>query len=501
MVRHKNEQWLTWGADKLRIVLIAKGVRLPRRPKKTLLQRLYRLHVIDGIVQNAPKEKQTSPGIVTQPTYEDPAQPILEDCITQAVLDTSGHVNPGPHPGTRPADVTQFPAPGQLNNHSTPEGNQAILQTLNQIKVSIQALEGQMTPGRADNSWAIPSATPMETGFVTGQHAPNASFQTRTSHQVEHQDSRLSQQNIPSDNHQGALLSQPGMRSQGFATNLSVCDYGVHSDSLPRVHIVSPTIRKEITSGKDINLACLISPGCNTTALSYDSLQVCSPQLACASAKPDRRLSKHLNIQQFITAFNMFKSIMCETYPHRRPELDAYLSDIIEMSALFGPAFYEYHLAFSARAATLLQNYNIKIDWSKRDTHIFSTVFAGRRAATCLYCQSSAHFSDFCPLQSSLNPISLSQGSRGFGQNSRVSQQVKSSHDVQGRPRVFLQGKEVCNNFNTAAGCVRSNCNLLHACLQCKLNSHGASTCQSLQKAGSDRKSSKSTSPLPQGEK
>ena len=66
---------------------------------------------------------------------------------------------------------------------------------------------------------------------------------------------------------------------------------------------------------------------------------------------------------------------MCEVYPNRREELDAYLRDIVEMSSCFGIGFYDYHRAFSAKAASFLLYHQVKVDWSHRDTKLFTTIF------------------------------------------------------------------------------------------------------------------------------
>ena len=56
---------------------------------------------------------------------------------------------------------------------------------------------------------------------------------------------------------------------------------------------------------------------------------------------------------------------MCESFPSRREKLDAYELDIVDMSKRFsGLAYYEYHMAFAARAVALLLNHGIKVDWS-----------------------------------------------------------------------------------------------------------------------------------------
>ncbi len=63
--------------------------------------------------------------------------------------------------------------------------------------------------------------------------------------------------------------------------------------------------------------------------------------------KSDPRLNTVLSISQFIQAFGIYKNIMCKAHPQRRPELDAYERDILEMSSRFGGVgFYEYHKTF-----------------------------------------------------------------------------------------------------------------------------------------------------------
>ena len=60
--------------------------------------------------------------------------------------------------------------------------------------------------------------------------------------------------------------------------------------------------------------------------------------------KPDPRLMKQLTIEEFITAFGIYKGIICDKFPQRRPELDSYERDIVDMASRYGgSAFYKYH--------------------------------------------------------------------------------------------------------------------------------------------------------------
>ena len=39
---------------------------------------------------------------------------------------------------------------------------------------------------------------------------------------------------------------------------------------------------------------------------------------------------------------------------------------------------------------------------------------------------------------------------------------------IQGRRRVSVGQRELCNNFNSEQGCKRQNCKFLHSCLVCR---------------------------------
>jgi hypothetical protein len=115
---------------------------------------------------------------------------------------------------------------------------------------------------------------------------------------------------------------------------------------------------------------------------------------------------------------------MCEVFPHRRQELDSYQRDIIEMATRFpGMAFYDYHKAFSGRAATLLSTYNVKIDWSVKDTNLFCSIFAGHKANACAICSSQVHITEFCPQVANSN-------SGSFGSKSLVQYKGANTYPI-----------------------------------------------------------------------
>ena len=247
----------------------------------------------------------------------------------------------------------------------------------------------------------------------------------------------------------------------------SCCD----QSSPARRTIISPQMRADILQGKDINLAALLMQGYDPEPeLSQRTTHV--PGGEAVSIRPrssqskDPRLSKNLTLPEFIKAFNIYSNVMCQGYPHRKGELDAYLTEIIGMATDFGAGtFYEYHKMFSARAATLLLNHNVKLDWSVRDNDMYCKLFAGRRAIACGICSSMAHSTDFCPL------------STGFRNNRRLG---GTGHFNKSENGVAQRGKGdgICHAFNSTKGCVRLVCRFAHACMVCRSAEHGRTHCQ-----------------------
>jgi len=227
--------------------------------------------------------------------------------------------------------------------------------------------------------------------------------------------------------------------------------YGYSAESLPFVETISPHLRKNITEGKDINLASLLIPYYTGTATSDHK-----------SEKSDPRLNKPLSLAEFIQAFGIYKNIMCSIYPHRRAELDLYERDIVDMATRYGGrGFYEYHKQFSLRAAAHLRYQNIQVDWSIRNNTLFCNIFANQKPNTCNLCNSTIHPSGFCPMQ--LHP-NQANGIQSVVKNNFI----RSATDSYGRPRQFYLGQEICNNYNGNRGCVMPRCNNLHLCVVCK---------------------------------
>lgn len=248
---------------------------------------------------------------------------------------------------------------------------------------------------------------------------------------------------------------------------------GVPSEALQHVEIISPQLRRDIVKGKDINLCSLLIPGYNPDNDANRHLVVGGEVVPLKPLSADGRLSRALTISDFVQAFTVFKNIMCEAFPQRRVELDSYLREIIDMSSKFGgTTFYEYHKSFSARAAALLLNYNIKVDWSRRDNNQFCSIFAGHKANSCSICNSISHTTEYCGQAARNVPGKFSNQNKRQGQT----EPNKGDSDLRGRPRIHFQGREIRNNFNSASGCTRENCYFSHVCLRCKKD-HPASQC------------------------
>ena len=149
------------------------------------------------------------------------------------------------------------------------------------------------------------------------------------------------------------------------------------------------------------------------------------------------------------------------------------------MSSRFGGSvFYDYHRLFSARAAMFMQQHNILLDWSHRDTKLFCSLFAGHRALTCNTCNSPAHSSNFCPLLAQARPLQGPYNSSATNTLVPILPVTMSdkSKDKKGRPRVHYMQREICNDFNEG-NCKRNECRFLHVCSKCKQSSHGVTKC------------------------
>ena len=242
--------------------------------------------------------------------------------------------------------------------------------------------------------------------------------------------------------------------------------FGVNPDNLPHVDVISDSMRRNITSGKYVNLASLLIPDFEVTRPVNDSLS-----MDTLKRTRDHRLDRSLSITQFYKAFGIYKRVMCEAFPQRRNELDLYEADVGNIHEHYGEIFYQYHIQFTKQAAAYLEK-GIKVDWSRRHKDLFQLLIGGSQTRLCEHCSQADHQSPFCPTQINV-PIS-----NRLETNPGQSLMRGPLRDTLGRSRLTYKGKEICNNFNGEKGCLRPACPFQHACKKCKGVGHGELSCR-----------------------
>lgn len=239
--------------------------------------------------------------------------------------------------------------------------------------------------------------------------------------------------------------------------------YGVAPEDVPHMDLVSPTVRRAVIQGKDVNLASLLIP--------YHDMQV---------DKDDKRLKRALNISEFISAFGKYKRIMCTAFPERRDELDHYEANIVQIHDVYGPSFYEYHKLYSLKCANALQLHQLKIDWSRKDQDLLRLISAGTTSNPCSICKEVSHKTQFCHITtdsySNIN-VRSSNGTTTPAGSASQNAGTPNNRDRWGRPKVEVNGREVCNNYNEQTGCRKTDCFYFHACKRCKAVGHGMPNC------------------------
>ena len=135
--------------------------------------------------------------------------------------------------------------------------------------------------------------------------------------------------NIPTDPFSLATAMNRSSNTQDNR-NYVETPHGYSAESLPLVETISPHMRKNIIEGKDVNLAALLIPYYSGPMNNDDRLSVDS----CHNRKPDPRLNRNLNLNEFMKAFGIYKNVMCQAYPSRREELDMCERDIVDMGCM-----------------------------------------------------------------------------------------------------------------------------------------------------------------------
>ncbi|MGH0119529.1 UNVERIFIED_CONTAM: hypothetical protein FKN15_006021 [Acipenser sinensis] len=258
----------------------------------------------------------------------------------------------------------------------------------------------------------------------------------------------------------------------------------VASSSSPRAitsHSISPKIRKLIIEGKDVNLVSILI----ASSEFLDHRVVDCGDVSVTLKSRDPRLQKTLSVGEFVLAFSIYRDILCSVYPHLLQELNQYLFLVVELSVRYGGTlFYQYHRAFSAKAAATLAADNRIVDWSRSDPDLFTRIFSGIRANACSTCASTAHSSYLCPKAAASapqpipHPLPSLLSSRHLAPASihALAPPTRSqAQDIYGHPIKFSGGRQICNNFNSSV-CFNRTCKNLHVCSFC-YDAHSRSIC------------------------
>ena len=259
--------------------------------------------------------------------------------------------------------------------------------------------------------------------------------------------------------------------AQPVSPVLNQTNNGVAADELPHIDVVTDSVKRNIITGKYINLACLLIPDFVAPTAPKEDMNGLE---FLRRDRRDHRLDRALTITQFYKAFGIYKRVMCEAYPLRRIELDLYEADIGNIFQHYGDIFYAYHVQFSKQAAAYLEK-GVKVDWSKRHKDLFQLIVGGVKTKTCDHCGQADHQSPFCPTQID-QPIP--SGVKKPFDSARVNSKKDQTHDIYGRLKVMHNGKEICNNFNSVRGCINASCSFLHICKKCKKTGHGENSCE-----------------------
>ena len=67
-------------------------------------------------------------------------------------------------------------------------------------------------------------------------------------------------------------------------------------------------------------------------------------------------------------------------------------------------------------------------------------------------------------------------------------QVFSKTSDTLGRDILYHDGRQVCNNFDWARGCVKPYCQYSHVCKQCKSTTHGKFNCHNKSQEGNSTK-------------
>ena len=399
----------------------------PTWGRKTLLQ-LYKAHTTASHSDSEPipdQSRQLHDGLGTQGHQTTPfGPPSATVSVPPCVPDTVPQVGPTADTNIHPINATLHS--GGTENSAENMNLGAMVKSLNQQVQHLTSLV-QYSLAQHQPSHSIMQGPDVQTSPL---NQPSTSSNPL-----------IPMQAIGESGMQGAALFQP-----------------VASDSLPPIDLVPDQLITTIKAGKYVNLAFLL----NTVHDLGDK-----PDPALSNALQHRVLSP----REFTKAFRIFRNIYAADNAVMKASMEAYEEYVMDLAAQYeGDSFYEYHKRFAMRVAAYAA-VGKQIDWAKPDITIFNSCCANRKRRACLVCNSISHLTAQCP--------SLHAQTR----QPRFSEREFSAYrtrdqDSKGRPRMYINNKEVCNNFNEQQGCQRERCSFIHSCLTCHASSHGQSTCR-----------------------
>ena len=100
------------------------------------------------------------------------------------------------------------------------------------------------------------------------------------------------------------------------------------------------------------------------------------------------------SIDRWLTAFNIYSSVVANKFPYKAADLFSYQQTIRDAQRKFsGMAWYAYDIAFRKRASK-----NPSLSWAQRDLQLYLEKFTGLAKTACHVCGSADHFLNSCPL-------------------------------------------------------------------------------------------------------
>ena len=459
--RHAPENWT---ASELRNRLAARNIRVPQGTTKAFMLKLFKANPTDNAT--LPLDTDSATQNLRTPRRGRSASATLTladvngDTEAAELIDASRNPQPSGHVrGDMRPTSPRLTEPYRTNSVDHREGQlESLTSQVSQLQSVVRDLTGhvaELATRQHGNAPLVAHCGESRAGEIITSNMADTNNMADVN--IQHASSSMA----PTSARLHTLHNVIPDMQQGLRGVRNTGAYGVAADALSDIDIVSQATRQRITEGKDVNLALLLLSNNLGMDVTNNETRVVDSITGEVRLKPDARLCRPLTIGEFVAAFGRYKNIMCEAWPLRRPELDMYERDVIDMSQRYGGfTFYEYHKAFSAKAAAYLEQRGIKLDWSIRDNKLYNTLFSGMKAQSCHLCSSQIHVTTQCPLAANMTPANLRNSSRPqYGASN-------SGFDIHGRKRVVHQGKEVCNNYNKNQ-CFRPQCNRSHVCSLC----------------------------------